>query len=130
MTSGKVLIVEDDDDLRRGLALRLRALGYEVALAQDGLNAVVIGRQERPDAVLLDIGLPGGDGISVLDRYANLAALCATPVVVLTGRDPATVESLVRSRPNVTAFLRKPADNDELAAALAAAIHPDGGDGG
>jgi len=126
MSRGKVLIVEDDDDLRRGLGLRLRHLGYDVVQAQDGVGAVNVARQERPDLVLLDIGLPGGDGISVLDRYANLAALAATPVVVLTGRDPQTTEPVVRARHNVSAFLHKPADNDQLAAALAAAINGGG----
>ena len=77
-------------------------------------------RDTLPDVVLLDIGLPGGDGISVLERYAQMMQLSAIPVVVLTGRDPFVTEPLVR-RYNVSAFLRKPADNEDLARALAVA---------
>jgi DNA-binding response OmpR family regulator len=118
---GKILIVEDDDDLRRGLALRIKASGFDVVLAADGLSAVSTARTERPDLVLLDIGLPGGTGLSVLERYSNCAALIFTPVIVLTGRDPLTIESEVRKY-GVAGFLTKPADNDELLAAIGRAL--------
>jgi DNA-binding response OmpR family regulator len=113
MTKSKILIVEDDDDLRQGLARRLTASGYDVVLAADGLAAVSAARTERPDLVLLDIGLPGGNGLTVLHRYSDSAALMFTPVVVLTGRDPMAIEGAVRKY-GVAAFLTKPADNDEL----------------
>ncbi|MDX6237219.1 MAG: hypothetical protein QOG10_2034 [Kribbellaceae bacterium] len=118
----KVLIVDDDNDLRFGLTRRLISLGYDVVQAVDGYQAVALAVNENPDVVLLDIGLPAGDGISVLRRFEQLPALCRTPVVALTGRDPSTTESAVREFVGVSAFLRKPADNDELAAALADAI--------
>lgn len=119
--SKTVLIVEDDNELRRGLGLRLRSFGYQVAEAADGYAAVSVARQLQPDLVLLDIGLPGGDGITVLDRYSQLMQLAGIPVVVLSGRDPFVTEPLLRKY-GVSAFLRKPADNDELRAALAAAL--------
>lgn len=121
MTRKKVLVVEDDRDLRHGLTLRLVALGYDVVQAEDGYFAVSVARNELPDVVLLDIGLPAGDGISVLERYARLPMLSGTPVVVLTGRDPIVTERAVR-RFNVSAFLTKPADNKDLAKALAKAV--------
>lgn len=121
MTRRKVLIVEDDRDLRQGLTLRLVSWGYDVVQAEDGFFAVSVARNEQPDVVLLDIGLPGSDGLSVLERYAKLPMLSGTPVVVLTGRDPHVTERAVR-RYNVSAFLSKPADNDRLHAALVAAI--------
>jgi DNA-binding response OmpR family regulator len=121
MTRKKVLVVEDDRDLRHGLTLRLVALGYDVVQAEDGYFAVSVARNELPDVVLLDIGLPAGDGISVLERYARLPMLSGTPVVVLTGRDPIVTERAVR-RFNVSAFLTKPADNKDLATALATAL--------
>jgi DNA-binding response OmpR family regulator len=112
-TKSKILVVEDDDDLRQGLARRLTASGYDVVLAADGLTAVSAARTERPDLVLLDIGLPGGSGLTVLHRYSDSAALMFTPVVVLTGRDPIAIETDVRKY-GVAGFLTKPADNDEL----------------
>jgi DNA-binding response OmpR family regulator len=121
MSKTKVLIVEDDDDLRNGLTLRLRATGYEVVHAQDGVGAVSVARQERPDLVLLDLGLPAGDGFTVLARFANLPTLAAIPVVVLSGRDPRTTEPALR-RCNVAAYLRKPADNRHLCEAIERAL--------
>ncbi|WP_407344129.1 response regulator [Pengzhenrongella phosphoraccumulans] len=120
-TIAKILIVEDDDDLRRGMMLRLRAFGYEVAAAQDGVTAVSVALAENPDLVLLDIGLPGGDGLTVLERYASLPELSALPVIVLTGRDPRATEPEVR-RFDVAAFLRKPVENDVLASTIALAL--------
>ena len=109
----KILIVEDDHDLRRALTIRLQASGYEVITAEDGLFAVSKARNEHPDLVLLDIGLPCGDGLSVLERYRKLPDLKSIPVVVLTGQDPAVTEPAVRPF-HVAAFLRKPVDNDIL----------------
>ncbi|MGV8966905.1 MAG: response regulator transcription factor [Cellulomonas sp.] len=119
--TAKILIVEDDNDLRRGMLLRLRAFGYEVAAAQDGVGAVSVALAEQPDLVLLDIGLPAGDGLTVLERYADLPALSALPVVVLTGRDPRTTEPEVRQF-NIAAFLRKPVENDVLATTIERAL--------
>ena len=79
MTKSKILVVEDDDDLRLGLARRLTASGYDVVLAADGLAAVGAARTDRPDLVLLDIGLPGGSGLTVLRRYSDSAALDVHP---------------------------------------------------
>jgi two-component system KDP operon response regulator KdpE len=121
MSKAKILIVEDDADLRRGLTLRLRANGYDIVHASDGLSAVSAARNERPDLVLLDIGLPCGDGISVLHRYANMAALSAMPVVVLTGRDPRVAEPAVRQF-YVAGFLTKPVENDVLLATIERAL--------
>jgi DNA-binding response OmpR family regulator len=118
----KILLVEDDDDLRRGLGMRLVAWGYEVLQAPDGYYAVEVARKELPDLVILDIGLPGGDGLTVLERYSKCMQMGTIPVVVLTGRDPFTTEPVVREYANVIAFLRKPAENDELARVLSDAL--------
>jgi DNA-binding response OmpR family regulator len=121
VNKAKVLIVEDDDDLRQGLMLRLRAAGYEVVLAEDGVSAVSAAVRLRPDLVLLDLGLPGGDGVTVLDRYTRLPDVCAIPVVVLTGRDPGTAQRDIEQY-TVAGFLQKPVDNDELVATIEGAL--------
>jgi CheY-like chemotaxis protein len=121
-SKAKVLIVEDDDDLRRGLTRRLQASGYTVVNAPDGVAAISVARNERPDVVLLDLGLPGGNGLTVLERYANLPELSAIPVVVLTGQDPRTAEPATRKFHVVSAFLQKPVDNKNLIEAIEHAL--------
>jgi DNA-binding NarL/FixJ family response regulator len=74
-----------------------------------------------PDVVLLDLGLPAGNGLIVLERYANLPELSAIPVVVLTGRDPRTAEPATRKF-HVAAFLQKPVDNKDLVEAIERAL--------
>src|SRR5439155_11452422 len=74
-TKPKILIVDDDPDLRRGLNLRLRANHYDTSYAMDGFSAIAMAQKERPDLIILDIGLPAGDGFVVLDRLQQSAAL-------------------------------------------------------
>jgi DNA-binding response OmpR family regulator len=113
MNNPKILIVDDDPDLRRGLNLRLRANHFDTAYATDGFSAISMAQKERPDLIILDIGLPAGDGFVVLDRLQQSAQLATIPVIVLTARDPQfNKERTLRS--GATAFLQKPADNDEL----------------
>ena len=88
MEKPKILIVDDDPDLRRGLNLRLRANHYETAYATDGFSAIAMAQKERPDLIILDLGLPAGDGFVVLERLQQSAALSCIPVIILTARDP------------------------------------------
>lgn len=113
MTAKKILIVEDDLELVRGLSIRLRANGYEVSIATEGLSAIKVAQQETPDLILLDIGLPAGDGFTVMDRMKSIRHLALVPVVILTGRDPlANYQRAMDS--GAKAFLQKPVDNDVL----------------
>lgn len=123
MEKAKILIVDDDPDLRRGLNLRLRANHYDTAYATDGFSAIAMAQKERPDLIILDIGLPAGDGFVVLERLQENAALSAIPVIVLTARDPqATREKIMRS--GATAFFQKPADNTELLSTIRSVLSP------
>jgi DNA-binding response OmpR family regulator len=113
MTAKKILIVEDDMELVQGLGIRLRANGYTVFIATDGITAMRVAQKESPDLILLDIGLPSGDGFTVMDRLKSIARLSIVPVVVLTGRDPqGNQQRAVDS--GAMAFLQKPVDNDVL----------------
>lgn len=123
MDRHKILIVDDDPDLRRGLNLRLRANHYDTAYATDGFSAIAMAQKERPDLIILDIGLPAGDGFVVLERLQENAALSAIPVIVLTARDPeATRETVMRS--GACAFFQKPADNSELLNTVRTVLNP------
>jgi two-component system KDP operon response regulator KdpE len=87
--SKKILIVDDDPQLLLGLTPRLKANGYGVVTASDGIAAIAVARKETPNLILLDLGLPGGDGFLVLERLRDMAELSAIPVIVLSARDPA-----------------------------------------
>jgi DNA-binding response OmpR family regulator len=111
--SGRVLVVEDDPDIARALNLRLRSAGYETSVAVDAVSAVGVARQFDPDLVLLDLGLPGGNGYAVLERLRSLASLAGVPVVVLSAWDREVNEPRALSE-GATAFLAKPLDDEEL----------------
>jgi len=123
MEKPKILIVDDDPDLRRGLNLRLRSQHYDTAYATDGFSAIAMAQKEKPDLIILDIGLPAGDGFVVLERLQQNAALSTIPVIVLSARDPqSTREKTMQA--GATAFFQKPADNAELLSAIRAVLNP------
>jgi DNA-binding response OmpR family regulator len=121
MTTKKILIIEDDKDLLRGLTVRLRATGYNTVLATDAVSAISVARKEDPDLILLDLGLPCGDGFTVMKRLGSLASTSATPIIIVTGRDPSTYKGRALQA-GAVAFLQKPFDNDELVAAIQEAL--------
>jgi DNA-binding response OmpR family regulator len=117
MTKKKILIVEDDQDMRRALNVRLRANNYDTAFASDAVEALSIARKEQPDLVLLDLGLPAGDGFTVMDRMKDIPALSCLPVIVVSARDPAGNKDRALSA-GAAAFFQKPVDNGQLLAAI------------
>lgn len=120
MTGKKILVVDDDEDMRRGLGIRLKASGYNVVFAYDAISATGMVRKEKPDLIILDIGLPGGDGFIVMERLVSISET-SIPVIVLTGRDPSTNRKRALEA-GAKAFFLKPADNDELLAAVGKAL--------
>lgn len=113
MAMQKILIVDDDPDLCQALKLRLRANHYDTIHAVDGYSAIAQAYKERPNLIILDLGLPAGDGFVVLDRLQRDDKLSNIPVVVLTARDPETNEWRALQA-GAAAFFQKPADNSEL----------------
>jgi DNA-binding response OmpR family regulator len=109
----KILIIDDDPELRHALKLRLRANHYDTVHAVDGYSAVAVALKEHPDLIILDLGLPAGDGFVVLERLQDDDALSAIPVVVLTARDPQGNEERAM-KAGAAAYFQKPADNAEL----------------
>jgi DNA-binding response OmpR family regulator len=125
MATQKILIVDDDADLRQALRLRLRSNHYETVNAADGYSAIAQAYKEHPDLIILDLGLPAGDGYVVLERLQNDDKLSAIPVVVLTARDPQSSEQRAL-RAGATAFFQKPADNGELLEVIRATLRHTG----
>src|ERR1700753_357395 len=87
MVKKKILIVDDDPDVRLGLQLRLNANHYDVLCAADGVTSIAEARKHMPDLVILNLALPAGDGFSVLERLKANEKLSSIPVIVLSGRD-------------------------------------------
>ena len=109
----KIMIVDDDPVLRHALHVRLRANNYEIVSACDGYSALALAQKEHPDLVLLDLGLPVCNGLTLLKLMREFQELQNIPVIVLTARDPEANE--MRSlKAGAVAFFQKPADNEEL----------------
>jgi DNA-binding response OmpR family regulator len=123
MRRPKILVVDDDPDLVRALRLRLRDNNFEVATATDGYTAIAAAQKERPALIILDLGLPVGDGFVVLDRLQNSDALAGVPVIVLSARDPQSNEERAL-KAGAAAFFQKPADNDELMNVIRISLGP------
>ena len=120
-TRAKILIVDDDPELRMALKLRLRANHYETVSAGDGYSAIALAQKEKPNLIILDLGLPAGNGFNVLKRLQENDALSHIPVIILTARDPQSNE--LRSLDSgATAFFQKPADNNELLQVIRASL--------
>jgi DNA-binding response OmpR family regulator len=118
--ASKILVVEDDQDIRQLLHLQLTGAGYETAFARDAATAVAAARKERADLILLDIGLPAGDGFVVMERMRSLPDLEMTPVIVITARDRREGERAVEL--GAKAYLQKPFEADELLAEIRRAL--------
>ena len=117
----KILIVDDDPDLRQALRLRLRANQYETVNASDGYSAIAQAYKEHPNLIILDLGLPAGNGFVVLDRLQKDDKLSTIPVIVLTARDAQSTERMAL-RSGAAAFFQKPADNAQLLSVIRATL--------
>jgi DNA-binding response OmpR family regulator len=117
MERPKILIVDDDPDLRRAMKIRLRANHYDTVQASDGHSAIAMAQQERPSLIILDLGLPAGGGFAVLKRLQDADALSRIPVIVLTARC-AQFNEQQALQAGAAAFFQKPADDGELLHAI------------
>ncbi len=113
MRKPKILVVDDDPDLLKALRVRLRANNCDVITVTDGYSVIGAAQKERPDVIILDLGLPAGDGFVVMERLQQSDQLSGIPVIVLTARDPQGNEARAL-RAGAAAFFQKPVDNEEL----------------
>ena len=114
----RVLVVEDERTIAESVAARLRAEGFEVEVAHDGPAAVARARDGQPDLVVLDVMLPGFDGLEVCRR---IQAERPVPVLMLTARDDET-DLLVGLAVGADDYLTKPFSMRELAARVHALL--------
>jgi DNA-binding response OmpR family regulator len=121
MVNAKIMIVEDDIDQLIGLRIRLQANDYAVVHAVDAVAAISTARREQPDLILLDLGLPAGDGFKVMERLHDLVDVAHIPIIIISARDPkAYAERAINE--GAFAFFQKPADNEELLEAIENAL--------
>jgi two-component system KDP operon response regulator KdpE len=113
-----VLIVEDEPQIARALAINLRARGWQVVVAADGRGALEAAAARHPDVVVLDLGLPDLDGIEVIE---GLRGWTRVPIIVLSARQDSAdkVDALDAGADD---YVTKPFGMDELLARLRAAV--------
>lgn len=113
MNKKKILVVEDDRDINEALCLRLRAAGYDVVSAEDGLHGLLRAVNERPDLLLLDISMPAGDGFSIVERMRDNTDCPTIPVVFITASKRPELRQRARDV-GAVALLEKPYEASEL----------------
>ncbi len=112
--SGVVLVADDDDDILLLVTTRLNRDGFEIVAARNGLEALALAKEHRPVVAVLDVGMPGLDGLEVLEAIRTEDALSHTKVLLLTAK---AQESDVRRGYEVgaDAYVKKPFSPAELA---------------
>lgn len=115
MGNKTLLILDDDPDVQLGLHVRLKANHYDVIFAADGMASISEARKHMPDLIILDLGLPAGDGFSVMERLKANDALSLIPVIVVSARDrDANMDRALKA--GAKAILQKTVENAEFLA--------------
>ncbi len=118
----KILLIDDEADMREVAQLSLELIGgWQVTTARSGSEGLRLARTERPDAILLDVMMPGMDGPAVLEQLRASPATTGVPVIYLTGKARKCVASR-RSESRADAVIPKPFDPIELPGQVAAAL--------
>jgi two-component system KDP operon response regulator KdpE len=130
MNPKRILVVDDDAVILKALSMKLKAVGYEVLLADDGAAAVSAARQGKPDVILLDISFPpdiGGsvawDGFLILGWLRRLEELKNTPVIMISQDSTAEAQERARAA-GASDFCPKPLDCKKLIAAIEQVLGP------
>jgi two-component system KDP operon response regulator KdpE len=113
----RVLVVDDEPQIRRALRTNLAARGYQVDLAESGEQALALAASTHPDVVILDLGLPGIDGIAVVE---GLRGWTQVPIIVLSVRD-GEADKIAALDAGADDYVTKPFAMGELLARLRAA---------
>lgn len=118
MSDARVLVCDDEPQIRRALGVNLRARGYDVDLAETGEQALELAARHHPDVVVLDLGLPGIDGVEVIH---GLRGWSEVPIIVLSVRE-AESDKVAALDAGADDYVTKPFGMDELLARLRAAL--------
>jgi DNA-binding response OmpR family regulator len=117
MANKKILIVDDDPDVLHSMNVRLKANNYDTFFASDAISCIAEARKNQPDLILLDLGLPAGDGFVIMERFKAVPSLASIPVIVISGRDHrANHKRAIEA--GAKTFLQKPVNNADLLAVI------------
>lgn len=118
----RILIIDDEEDIREVAAFALEMVaGWQVAQAASGVEGIAVAQAQMPDAIVLDVQMPGMDGPATLRMLREHESLSRIPVLFLTGRVQ-TADKSVLSGTGATAILAKPFDPLTLAEEIASAL--------
>jgi DNA-binding response OmpR family regulator len=122
MEKKKILIVDDEMDILRSLNMRLKSEGYEVLLAGDGFAATQTALRDLPDLIILDIGMPAGDGHTVIQRLKSNMRTASIPVIFLTARSN-EYDMEKAAEEGAAGFVTKPFNSQYLMALIHKALY-------
>ena len=119
----KILVVEDDKKIALALAIRLRAAGYDVIAAPDAVLAMSMALKHRPDLLVLDLFIPGGNGFQVAEWLQDLEAMIGVPYIFITAsKVPGLREKA--GQLGAAGFFEKPYDAGDLLATIREILEP------
>ena len=113
----KVLIADDDKDLCQLLGAALRSQGYQVVFAFDALQTLTAAKNITPDAIVLDINMPGGTGMGALDKLKMNMKTSMIPVLVISASSHEQNSARVKEM-GAAEFMQKPLDTEKFCEAL------------
>ncbi len=120
----RILVVEDDENIVKALSVRLKSKGYDVVASYDAVMGMQKAMEQPPDLILLDIMMPGGNGVTLAERLQGSTKTGHIPIIFLT----ASKQSDLRQKAHAlgaVGFFEKPFDFEELFATVRAALdHP------
>jgi DNA-binding response OmpR family regulator len=109
----RILIVEDDPKIALALQIRLKANRYAVSVASDAIVGASLGRTVKPDLILLDISMPGGDGFQLAETFHNMLETGGTPIIFITAsKNPELLEKVMTL--GAVGLFEKPFDTEKL----------------
>ena len=111
--NSRILIVEDEKELLLGLSTLLKSQGYSTIAAYDSTFAISLAIKEKPDLIILDLGLPAGGGIFVLENLKNNISTNDIPILILTAQQEVGLEDKLKKM-GASAFFHKPFDSLQL----------------
>jgi DNA-binding response OmpR family regulator len=113
----KILIVEDDQRIAMALVIRLKANGYAASVAPDAFAGASQARTTKPDLILLDISMPGGNGLQLAETFLRMPETSGTPVIFITAsKDPELLEKVMEL--GAIGLFEKPFDTEKLLSSI------------